>query len=269
MLSIRKYPSRKSKTNLSSFIICDRTNITELVYGPSSPDKTHKSNVGAIAGGVVGGCLLLLATGLTLCYYRHRRHIAPEITPFHIPTAPVLPRRTPTLASNSEYLPHDTPHTPLHKSPPATDIASLHSPSSTPATVVSEWSSLRDQVINLRVELDALRSRKLFNTTSHTTQHPPPSVMARLRNEIVLLREELTQIKTRLERDQTAARPSIPPINEDLRGEVASLRAELEAMRSQQSFAQLGDLPRYSPPPANNAFVSGFPSFAGVQTYLR
>lgn len=93
--------------------------------------------------------------------------------------------------------------------------------------------------------------------------------MAPLRNEIVLLREELTQIKTRLERDQTAARPSIPPINEDLRGEVASLRAELEAMRSQQSFAQLGDLPRYSPPPANNAFVSGFPSFAGVQTYLR
>ena len=267
----------KVESNTSSFIVCDRTNTTESADGPSttsgrgSSTTPHKSNVGAIAGGVVGGCLLLLTIGLTLCLYQRHRNIAPEVTPFHTPAIPILSERTPTLIANNQRVLHDMdiPPTPLllsEKSPSTTDITSLNP---NPLTATSESSSLREQVMNLRVELDALRSRKSSSTPSQstTTRHPPSSITTPLKSEIALLREELSQIKARQDREQTPTRPSIPPVNEGLIREVASLRAELEEMRSQQELVQLGDLPRYSPPPPNSAFMSALPSSAGVRPY--
>lgn len=211
----------------------------------NSSKTTHNTNVGAIAGGVVGGSVFLVLVGLfVVCCYRRRRHIAPEVTPFH-PT-----RSTPIKEPPAQNIDHSDlkvlPTPSMSEEPPTTlntvpeDLSSLIPRSS------SESSRLREQLANLHAERDALRDRKSSSqlSPSHPSPSLPPSTgTPQTTEEIALLREEVAQLRARQDRDRGRDPSWASPVNQGLMLEVMALREELEEMRAQQ------ELPRYSPPP--------------------
>lgn len=244
------------------------------VSGNASNESHRKVNVGAIVGGVLGAIILLgVVVGLVLCCRNRGRrwedhdHLH-KVVPFQGSTTDndeeiSISKPQPGPPSTRSTLPLSGDE----KSPSTAEFASLASSSSKPLTTTSESTSLREQVNSLRAELEVLRSRDQSSGPSRSSRHPSSSVTTPLINEIALLREEVTQLKVRQERKQSRERPLPSPMNETLVREVASLRAELEELRSQHDLSQLGDmLPRYSPPPPNTTIISALPASQGIQS---
>lgn len=240
----------------------DSTNTTTSGSGSSAPStptgatsandgtqSSHKSNSGAIAGGVVGGVVLLAVLLLGWLWYRRRSNKPHAITPYH-------------EDARSEDKGVDVGHArgQRYVAPLAFDSSREEvSQSSRPQSSQASDDSLRQNIQTLRDQLKALRAERGMRASA-----TPPSQYSSTNDsqkasplafEIQSLREEIEQLRTQ----QTSVTSPTSPATTDLMMEISFLRAEMDEMRMQQDIIQ-GPLPSYSPParPLPGVPITGF-----------
>lgn len=209
--------------------------------------SSHKTNTGAIAGGVVGGVVLVAA--LLLAYWWHRRSPKSRaITPFNVETRNQKPA---ILDDHDEEKVADIGQgakSPGFVSPVVRSMARGESSSSAAGESAQlSDTALRQSIQALRAQLDAARAERGMSPASihpsHTSTSGKTSKTSALEGEIHSLRAEVEQLRARQDHRDSAQTPESPAAP-DLAREIAMLRAEMDEIRE----ISHGPLPSYSPP---------------------
>lgn len=258
------HASRYVSTNVTDEAASSLSPSSGPTDAPSAGTNTHsprKTNVGAIAGGVVAGVVILAALLLAIFWHRHRSHKQHAVTPFDATTRPngkastisADQREPKAVNSGKSYVASEQTH----------DLGTLEVSAGALSLTTPEVSRLSSdepplQLQNSHGELYAARAPRV--EPAHPSQETLPADSSKtspLGNEMQSLRAELAHLRSQQEHGNAATAPSTAATPELMR-EIAVLRAEMDAMRLQEELSQ-GSLPSYSPPaqPLHGFFGGG------------